>query len=491
MLELPGGALDTRYGFRHALYRHVFYQRLGVTTRIQLHRRVAAALERSRTAGANIAPTELASQYEAGLVHEAALRCYADAARSALTYFAPKEALDITAHALTLLPRCPEGTEKLELEYAIVSHRGIACSQLFGLASTEAETAYQRALALCDILPRSPVRAQTLAGLASMYYIRGEYDRAITLGERLQALSLELDDPILVVASSVPLGMLHTMRAQFPEGRRILEHGIEAYAALGDKVPPSMFVADPMVVLRANLAIALLHLGYIDAAQTQMDMAVARGEQRGQLMARTIGLWCAAMFAMRMRRPEVVRECAQKLDKLVVDNVLVQAEGPRRWIAGWAEAYLGSPRAGLRLILEGFAFNQRLGMISGAAEVLGYAVEALILASDWSEAQARLDEARQLSGRLGERILFTYQHMLQGRIELGRGDVSAARRAFESGAEEARSQGSIWMQIRLRALICKLPDASDADRAALREVYEQLHDGFDVAVIAEARHLLS
>jgi hypothetical protein len=80
--------------------------------------------------------------------------------------------------------------------------------------------------------------------------------------------------------------------------------------------------------------------------------------------------------------------------------------------------------------------------------------------------------------------------MLQGRIELGRGDVSAARRAFQAGVDEGRSQGSIWMQVRMLALLCKLPDATAADRAALREVYERLQEGFDVPVVAEARKLL-
>jgi len=324
-----------------------------------------------------------------------------------------------------------------------------------------------------------------------MHYIRGEYDQARALGARLQSLSQELNDPVLVVASSTLLGVLHTIRGEFTEGRNNLERGLEACIELGENIPHSLFVADPIVVLRANLAIALLHLGLIDSAQAQMDLALARAEQRGQLMARTIALWCTAMFAMRMRRPEFVRECAQKLDKLVVDNVLVQAEGPRRWIAGWAEAYLGSPRSGLRLILEGWALNQRLGMISGAAEVIGYAVEALILAEDWPQAQARLDEARQLSERLGERILFTYQHMLQGRIELGRGDVSAARQALHAGVDEARSQGSIWMQLRMLAILCQLPDATPRDLEALRQVYGQLREGFGVAAIAEAGRILS
>src|SRR5688572_32194837 len=125
IVELPDGTLDARYAFRHALYRHVFYQRQGPSTRVQMHRRVAAALERGRSAGLSVTAAELASQYEAGLAHASALRYYVEAAGSARTHFAPREAIDITSHALSLLPRCPEGTERLELEFALVSVRGL------------------------------------------------------------------------------------------------------------------------------------------------------------------------------------------------------------------------------------------------------------------------------------------------------------------------------------------------------------------------------
>ncbi|HET9448101.1 MAG TPA: AAA family ATPase, partial [Steroidobacteraceae bacterium] len=270
ILDLPDGALDARYAFRHALYRHVFYQRQGVSTRVQMHRRVAAALERGRAAGVAVTAAELASQHEAGLAHVAALRYYAEAARSAVNNFAPGEAIDITSHALALLPRCPEGNERLELEFALVSIRGLACSQQFGLASSEGEIAYRRALELCDILPLTPVRAQVLGGLAWMYYIRGEYAESLQLAQRMEALARTHDDALLSVAASCLLGVINTMRGKYSEARGYLERGLEICASIGEKVPLAAFVADPIVVLKVNLAIPLMHLGLVDQARAQM-----------------------------------------------------------------------------------------------------------------------------------------------------------------------------------------------------------------------------
>jgi hypothetical protein len=196
------------------------------------------------------------------------------------------------------------------------------------------------------------------------------------------------------------------------------------------------------------------------------------------------------MFEMRMQRPHVVARHAQTLSQLVTDHVLVQAEGPSRWIRGWAEAYLGSPEAGLRLIREGFEFNRRLGMVSGGAEVLGYAVEALTLAQDWPRAQAHLNEAWELARGLEERIFFPYLHLRQACIDRGRGDVRAARAALLAGLDEARAQQSLWMQLRTLILLCELPDASAAERAALEAVYERFEGGRDTAHLVRARELI-
>ncbi|HKS56914.1 MAG TPA: AAA family ATPase [Steroidobacteraceae bacterium] len=490
IIDLPDGSLDAHYSFRHALYRHVFYQRQGASTRVQMHRRVAAALERGRSAGIGVTAAELASQHEAGLAYAAALRYYAEAARSALGHFAPQEAINITSHALSLLSRCPEGPERLELEFALVSVRGLACAQQFGLASTDAETAYRRVLELIDLLPFAPARAQVLNGVAWMHYSRAQYADALQLSERIESLAFTHDDPVLVVTACGLLGVIHTMRANYQEALRYLQRGVEICEQLGDNIPRAGFVADPVVVMRANLAIPLMHLGYIDQARAQMDAAVMRARQRGELMGRTIALWCAAMFEMRMRRPERVAEHAQALRKVVEEHAIGQAYGPSRWIAGWADAYRGDPQEGLRLIIEGFEHNKRLGMVSGGSEVLGYAVEAAVLAKDWDAAQNYLDQARELGRRYGERILYNYHFLLQSFIDSGRGDMAAARRSLESGLAEARSQGSLWMEIRLLAQVCELPDATQADFAALKEVYERLPEGFSTAVISRARELL-
>jgi hypothetical protein len=128
--------------------------------------------------GIAVDAAELASQHEAGLAHAAALRYYARA-RACSGHFAPREAIDLTSRALSLLDRVPEGLNG----WSSNSHSSPCAPGLLAAIRTrldEGDIAYRRALELCDILPLTPARAQVLGGLAWMYYSRADYDDSLT-----------------------------------------------------------------------------------------------------------------------------------------------------------------------------------------------------------------------------------------------------------------------------------------------------------------------
>src|SRR6185436_11024898 len=113
--ELPDGGIDPRYAFQHALYKHVLYEKVPLTQRIQLHRRAGAALAAGRAAGVMVAAVELASHAERG--HQFA------------------DALNLTDAGLALLPRVTDATERAELELGIVHRRGVAAGQMLGIGA--------------------------------------------------------------------------------------------------------------------------------------------------------------------------------------------------------------------------------------------------------------------------------------------------------------------------------------------------------------------
>lgn len=488
--RLPDGSLDARYAFRHAVYRHVFYRRIGAATRAQFHRGVALSLERSRSHGITVAAAELASHFE--LSHELmpALRYYAEAAENALSRFAPIEARALTAHALTLLPRCPESIERLEAEMALQCPRGVACSQLLGVASPEATAAFERAHAISELLPPAPERAKELSGLGWVFYVRGQYDAALALARRMQTLG-EGGDRILRVCGCNLLGATLAYQGDVASGADWLQKGLAACDELGDRLVKAPLIVDPIVSMRANLCMPLAYLGLCDQARAQSDGALAHAEAIGQPMSQMLALWCAAILEAAVGTPERVLALADTLAGKVASHLLAQGRGPRTWLRGIARARMGEPDTGYALIMEGYSQHAGFGMYGGATQVLAYATEALILAGRWADAQAQVEDGLALAKQIGERFYVTDLLLLQARIALAQKHLDTARSLTLAALDDARSQQTLWQEIRALVALCELQNARREDLTALAAACARLKEGLDTKPVRRARELLA
>jgi tetratricopeptide (TPR) repeat protein len=489
-VDARGSVLDTRYAFRHALYRQVLYERIGPLARAQFHRKVGASLERDRAAGLAVTAAELASHFERGREPMTALRYYAEAAESALRHFSPAEAMSLTERALALLVQAEAGTARTTLEITLATLQAVSAEHLLGLGSIEAKRAFERAQALLDDVPRHPMSGLLLRGLGMVHVMRGEYSEALALAERCAALSLATKDPILLLCACSVQGNVQTLQGRPRIAREWLERGVVASDALGEATLEAAFVTDPGVMLLAMFSVPLLYLGFVDQARARLRAAHARARHLAQPMAQTAAIWFDALFEVRMRNAQCVRDLAEQMRAIVDDSALAQARAAHRWFRGWAQAQLGDPREGYRLIREGYEENVRLGMLSGASEVLGYAAEALVLAGDWSAARQQLDEAMQTADTLGERVYLPQLLLLEARIADTRREPARAREWIRQALAEARAQEARWLELTALLALCEREDATAEDVQALASLIDQLTEGLDTAPVARARVLL-
>lgn len=491
IVEVPDGSFDARYAFLHALYQQVFYQRLTLSQRVQMHRRAAKWTEGLRASGQIVAPIELASHHERGHQPLAAMKYYAEAANAAIVHFAPTEARSLAITGLNLLSRCPETTERMEAELALAHNRGLACAQLQGIGAAETLAAFERAQALCDVLPESPQRAVLLNGLGLTRFVMGDFARASAIADRVQKLGEQFDAPVLPMCASHLQGMVHAIRAEHPAARAELEKGIAICEELGDRIPFQLFVVDPLVSLRAHLAVVLTYLGYSDLARRHNAQASERATQVGQPIARMLSLLTTAMVEARLGEEKNVATAAEALAKVVEQNMLIQGSGPARWLRGWVEARGGSPLEGFKLIREGFDGVARSGMYAGCTETLCFAAEALLFAGDVDGAERQLDQAMELVQRLGERVELPHVLMLYASVAKVRGDFAEARRYLESALEQAALSDSRYSQVLGWTAICELADASAADFKALGSALEALPEGHSSAFAQRAARVLA
>jgi DNA-binding winged helix-turn-helix (wHTH) protein len=475
------------YSFRHALFRQVVYECTAPSVRAQLHRNLAAALERERAAGTAVAAAELATHFERGDDPASAVRWYTEAAEGALGHFSPQECLATTERASRLLEEVPEGPLRNTLQIGIDTLHGLAATRVLG-AGGEARNAFRRAYSLLGD-DEHPMRARLMHGFGFMLCLRAEYAEALAVADHAEALGARTGDPALLSTACTVHGQVDQLQGRSQDARAWLERGLAAAERL--EVGPGEFLVDPQVALLAMLAVPLLHLGLVAQGHNCLARAHDRARARGWPMARLVALWYSALFEVRLGNTKRVSDLADEMHALVEECALAHGQAAWRWYRGWAEARMGQPREGYRAIREAYEDNMRLGMVAGASEILGYATEALVLAGDLVAAEAQLEEAFAIARDVNERVYLPQLYLMQAAIAHARGDRIAAKASQRQALEEAQSQQAPWLELMARNALHDIASANAGDRKALATLVEGMPEASDTDALAKARTLLA
>jgi len=482
---------DGGYAFRHTLYREVLYQRIAPLMRVELHRKVAGALECERAEAAKVSAAELAFHFEQGGEPNTALGYYAEAAESALLHFSPAETMRLTECALSLLPSLDATSARTNLEITLTALQGAAAVQAVGLGSMEAKRAYQRAESLLDQAPEHPLRGLLLNGLGVVLYIRGELDEANVLAQRGEALADQTGDATTRLCACLVHGLVEHTRGRPRIARDWLEKAIAAAEGIDKTTPAAVFAADPTVIALGLLALELAHLGFVAQARARVREAHARARALRAPGPQAGALWFDAFVEVRMGNAERVADLASQLVALIEEYALMpHVRAVHLWLRGWAQARLGDPRAGYDWIREGFEQAVPFDLRALMSEARGYGAEALARCGDWPAARRELDEAMRCAEAIGERQYLTQLLLLDGQIADGLGEPKRARDSLRRAVAEARAQEAPWLELLALLALCERPDASAKDFASLAHVVDQLTEGLDTAQVARARELL-
>ena len=480
-LELP-------YCFKHALFRQVLYDRTPPPARRRVHFEVGAALEGERAAGAAVPPSELAMHFDRGRQPMAALRCYAEAAEAALLNFSPAVCVALTERARTLVPQALQGAERDALELTLATLEGMSAFQSLG-AGSQAIAAFERAYALLAGTPEHPMRARLLHGFGYVLSLRGDYVKALVVAKRAEALAAVSDDPGLMLIACFLRGETHHLQGRTQAARSWMERGL-AIAETLDLATNGVFAADPQVTLLGMLAIDLVRCGLLQQARALVQRANARAAALRQPMTRLVVAWQETILEVRLPRVDRVAVLADEMQALVDEFSLPHGHTAAQCFRGWAEARSGRPQEGLRLIREAYDSNTRLGMRAGASEVLGYAAEAMLLTGDVRAAHVQLEEALQLAADMGEGVYLPQLLMLQAAIARVQKRPEAGTASARRAVEEARKQQAPWLELMALVDLCAHRGASTAERQALAELVDQLHEAADSEPVLRVRSLL-
>ena len=101
----------TRFGFVHALYQNVLYERLPVGRRVRIHRLIGERGEEVYGKRAVEISTELAMHFERGRDYTRAAHYFKEGANNAIRRFAYQEAVNLARRGIELIEKLPETRE--------------------------------------------------------------------------------------------------------------------------------------------------------------------------------------------------------------------------------------------------------------------------------------------------------------------------------------------------------------------------------------------
>ncbi len=490
--RLADGGFDARHAFRHALHRHVLYERMGAATRAELHRRAAAALRAVAPLGLAVGAAELAEHHERSQDLAAAVRSSVEAVRLAVARFALQEAIRLARRALALLERC-EGLDPAQrgmLELALQTELGTALAHHRGFAVPERVARLERAAQLCEDLQLGATQGWIDSGLGWLRATQAEYTLAHERTNRIEAAADRFGEPALQVSACHLRGFTLAHQGDYAGAVHQLHDGLALAAELGDRLLGARFpLFDAVVSLLGVVGPQHIALGDIESGLRHGAQAQARAEAIDSPSARMLAAWSAAVVGVALDEPDRVAQALVALKAAVSVHDIGMAEGPAEWYEGWL---LGvgravSAREALERIRGALARHQGRGMLGGTSQVHCYAAETALNLGDPVAARLEIDAGLDWAERHGEAMLLPELLLLDARCHAAEHDGPRMQQALARALRQAEAQQAAWAALAIHTLRCEQADAGSAERAALADALARVRGGQGTARVRRAR----
>jgi predicted ATPase/DNA-binding winged helix-turn-helix (wHTH) protein len=493
--ELPTGQAVSRYGFIHALYQNVLYERLSASRRVQLHRQIGEQAEMLYRERAREIATELAMHFERGRDHERAIRYLQQAAIVAQRLYANEDAINLLSRGLVLLHQLPRGEKRDAQELKLQ----LALAQLYrmtkGWTSPEVEQTLDRAMELCDKVGDDAQRAQVFHGLESLYVVQAKLEKVQLTSDELHRLhqrthaTTPLEAEIMLTGSRLHLGRIADASAQF-------EHMLAAkdLSQLQRIVEEHSWSYADAILGRAWHAHALWLLGYPHSALLRALEAVRLAHDLGQPFNQALAATYLAMLQQLCADQATARGSAEEALSLTTEYGVPYYRAWSAILANYTLAWEQPGRAAISSLRESIKAFKASGARIRLPYYLGLLAEVCGRAGYAEEGLAVVDEGMAASREHNERWWNAELHRLRGELLLAGGaDTHEAHAAYFRAIEIARTQQARALELRSVMSVARLyqqQGRQEEAHALLAQSYATFTEGFDTRDLHEAKVLL-
>lgn len=441
VVEWPNGTVAGRYGFQHALYQKVLYDRLAPGQRVRLHQQIGTLLETAYGPRAQEIAATLAVHFEVGRETKRAVQYHGQAAQVALQRSALHEAMTHLEKGLALVATLPDTPERAQQELALQLTLGAASLAAKGLGAVEVGHAFARARELNRQFEDSPQNFPILIGLCVFYLSRAELQTSFTLAQQCLRLAEQTADPGLLVAAHQSMGTnLETLGALSP-ARDHYEQALALYDPQRHRGLTLLAGSDPGIDAGGMLSWTLWHLGYPDQALSRSQWANALARDLGHTNTSAILLAIHA-FCLMLRG-----DLAAAQTQAEATIAFCAAQGVPTFVAsglaclGWVHVRQGREEEGLAQLRQGLADYEATGTLIYKSWYVVLLVDACRQAGQFEEGFAALADAFAFVEETDERVYEAELWRLQGELLLAQTKQGQNGEKRRKQAREGKRKG--------------------------------------------------
>ena len=516
--EWSDGTVSARYGFIHALYQEVLYERIPAGKRSSLHQRIGEREERGYGSRTQEVAAELAMHFERGKDYRRAIQYRQHAANNAIQRSAYQEAMAHLTQGLKLLQALPDAPERTRQELMLCIALREPLFALKGESAPEVEQVYTRAWELCQQLEDPSLRVWVLLNLWGVHLIQGKLQSARELGEQAMSLAERVQDPKLFLRVHYALGITLFYLGKMTCARAHLEQEIILY----DSHPGPYSVINPKVGCLSYLAQILGYGGYPEQALKKSEEALV-AQDLSHPYSLAFALFHAALIHWIRREAQATQERAEAAIALSEKYSFPLYLAGGTILRGWALAEQGQGEEGITQIRQGIDALQSLG--AGLLQVVFPAMvaEACAKVGQVKEGLRAVARAVDAMDHTGEHFLEAEIHRLKGELllrqegksgspaaayRLGQKPIlslvegakgknkyeTQAERCFQQALNVARGQEAKLLELRAATSLSRLwqqQGRRTEARELLAETYGWFNEGFDTTDLKAAKTLLA
>jgi len=448
--DLPNGEVVTRFGWVHALYQNVLYDRLPAARRVKLHRLIAERGEEVYGSRAVEISAELAMHFERGRDYKRAAYYLKSGANNAIRRFAYQEAVDLARRGIELINQLPETREIVNEALCLHLTLGVPLIAIEGYASPNVGEVYMKARQYYDELGDSPDVAEVLWGLWTFHTLSGELETARDIAGEFLRLSERLPYPGLAMRGHWALEITNTHLGNFELAVDHYEKALALYDPALHRDDSFLYALNPGVAMPCFAAWSLWFLGREEEALQRMDEAVSRAVE----LSEPQGLAHAQLFASvlhQFRRDHRMAEHYADIGSEVsTAHKLILYVAMADVMKGWTLSEQGRVQEGVERMRKGLASLEASATALVRPYYLSLLAEALFKLGQLDEAWTLLEEATTMVSDNGERFYEAELYRLKGELLLRKDKRAEAEQCLKRSLEIAVAQKAKSLEIRTR-----------------------------------------